>query len=604
MDALRVVGSDIRGGPAGQDQTANLRRSTKEGAVSERWRPSLMLPEFQVRQSRDLHLRTLREVLYSIVNEAVLVDESLGRSFKADAGFENGMGSGHETVQPNRWRVILRRLVERSVPWFAFGLLSAVFLRPILTAPIIGDDFLNPWAQFPTAGMSPGGLWRFAINRSQLAGHFNFLGQIIGTYLTALWTWMMAVLGIRYTAIYATTKLMVYLLSVVAIASFVRIAAEIAGRRISPWRSRIYVAIPLFGVLQIHSPWSHDPVSNYPLSGFATAAIGFAVFRLSIEAIRGLETRWSVAAGIAGLASILYYEINIACVVAVVPLVIWGWQYHGGGTRGIRKMAMPTVLTLFVPTIISGLLYLRAKPQTVNYGGTTFAAGSSALTTFRIAFLGTLPGAGWRQSREFLAEPIALRSAALAVLIIVATVLFSLASRRPYRGSIDDTSTSRLALISVCSAAGIYWVGAVLMQASTAKVQAENTRIGAVYNYYSVGTASIAALAAFVVLFWPRRLSIDVMRIGALTCVIVFIAVQYMVNWNISARFQGYALYNRDLNAAFSDKPRMEERCRVLTTWASVDWPEYLEVGMIDGLQSSYEYFHGEPFCAGFVRTP
>ncbi len=503
---------------------------------------------------------------------------------------------------------------RRLVPWVAFVALSALFLRPILIAPIIGDDFLNPWQQFASAGTSLNGIWRYAIDGTTNAGHFNYLGQVIGSYISAFWMWMMSDLGIRYTTIYAVTKLIVYTLTVAAVGSFVRTAAALGGRRISPWRSRIYVAIPLFGILQIHLPWSHDPVAAYPLSGFASAAIGFMVMKLAIDAYRSAAVRASVIAGVAGVASILYYEIEIASIAALVPLALWGWHAHGGGRIGARKVTIPVAFTLALPTLATAVFYLFSHAKSVSYGGTEIAIGSGMAGTFRIAFLGTLPGSAWNLSREFLAGPIAVRGYATAILILMATVLFSLASRfRPQPDPTPDSAAlmtapadrrvTVLAMAAVCTSPVIYWVGATIIQSSTPKVQNEITRIGAVYNYYAVATAAIAALVVLVVLFWPARWNVDVLRCGALAVAIGFICIQYMINWNINDRYQGYASFNRQLQAAFSDHVPMEQRCAVLVQWEAVEWPEYLEVAIIDGYQISYEHYHGEPFCGGFTRS-
>lgn len=518
------------------------------------------------------------------------------------------MSDGHEASSRSR------KWWQRVLPWIPFVALSALFLRPILIAPIVGDDFLNPWQQFSTTGTSPIRIWEYAIDGTTRAGHFNYLGQVIGCYTLGLWMWMMSDLGIRYTTMYAVTKLVVYMLTLAAVASFVRTAAALGDRHISAWRSRLYVAVPLFGILQIHLPWSHDPVATYPLSGFASAALGFMVMKLAIDAFRTGTVRSSMIAGVVALISILYYEIEVACIAALVPLALWGWRAHGGGRSGARTMATPVALTLVVPTLATAALYLYSKAQSVNYGGTEVAVGSGTAGTFRIAFLGTLPGAAWNLSREFLAGPIAVRGYAAAILVLLATVLFSLASRFREQAEFhvaptpdeptDPTRQSRIvAMAAVCVSPAIYWVGATLVQASTPKVQNEINRIGAVYNYYAVATAAIAAILVLAVLFWPRRWHVDLVRIGALALAIGFISIQYMINWNINSQYQGSALYNRQLHAAFSDQPPMAERCMVLTTWEAVDWPEYLEVAIIEGFQSSYEHFHGEPFCKDFIRS-
>ena len=531
------------------------------------------------------------------------LDDGAGR---VPLGDESAPDDGTEPIaEPGEpWPQRLRRAVSSPslIGWALFVGLSTVFLWPILTAPIVGDDFVNPWFQFPTAGIGPRGVWTFAIDGTTRAGHFNDLGQVIGSFVNAVWMWLMADVGIRYTAMYATTKLLVYVLTVVSVAAFVRAAADICDRPVGVWRSRAYTAIALYSILQIHLPWSHDPVANYPLSGFASAALGFVVLTQTIHAVRSGDLRRAAIAGALGFVSVLYYEINVACVAAVLPLAVWGFVRLRRDSSN-RAALLPGVIVIAIPAVLTVAFQLRARHLSVNYTGTEVAVGSGLLSTFRIAFLGTLPGSAWNLSREFLAGPIALRAGATLVLALVAFCVVMLATNfRPPPERRSDRA-GWFAFVACVASAAVYWLAAVGVQVSTAKVQNEITRIGAVYNYYAIAAAATAAILVLGVVVAPFGRLTQPIRVAVAVVFVVFASVQYTINWNVADRFHDYTQPNQALHAAFSDEPPMDVRCAVLTEWEAIVWPEYVEVAIIEGMDDAYVYFHGEPFCEGFVRS-
>ena len=70
----------------------------------------------------------------------------------------------------------------------------------------------------------------------------------------------MSVVGVRYSTIYAVTKLVVLLATALSASAFTRTGLAVTGRMASAWRCRIVVTALLFGTLQLHNPWSNDPV--------------------------------------------------------------------------------------------------------------------------------------------------------------------------------------------------------------------------------------------------------------------------------------------------------------------------------------------------------
>ena len=147
-------------------------------------------------------------------------------------------------------------------------------------------------------------------------------------------------------------------------------------------------------------------------------------------------------------------------------------------------------------------------------------------------------------------------------------------------------------------------MGSTVLQASTQKVQDESPKIGYVYNYYAIGATALAVIVGLLVVAAPRRWNQPYVRLGLGAVLITFVAVQSLVNWNITVRFNEGTFANRQLLVTFSEGRTVEDRCSALTTWTSGAWPEYYEQFMIEGLQDSYRHFHGQDFCPGFVAPP
>ncbi len=184
--------------------------------------------------------------------------------------------------------------------WIAYLVGSWALLRPVLLTTVYADDFVNPFSQFPAASLDPAALLEYAWNGTRGAGHINVVGQAVGAFHAAFNVVVMSVFGLRYSTIYAATKLAVYVLTALAASAFLRQVAAAMGRTVSVWRARIMVSVALFGTLQIHIPWSNDPVASYPMSGFATAALGFGLLSLALRALQADRLKHAVLTGVAG----------------------------------------------------------------------------------------------------------------------------------------------------------------------------------------------------------------------------------------------------------------------------------------------------------------
>jgi hypothetical protein len=492
------------------------------------------------------------------------------------------------------------QIVREVWRWLAYIGLSALFLRPILTTAIFADDFVNPFAQYASVGLSPSETIHFAWTQTNATGHFNYLGQLIGTIYTAVLLWIASVPGIRFSTMYALLKLFSFIGVATMTAALLRETCRYIGREISLWRSQILVTVCLFSTLQIHIAWSNDPVGSYPLAGFVSALVGLAGFTATLVAVRYRVAWMPWLAAAVGAFSVVYYEINAAVVAAsVLLLVLHGVFVEPPSNRW--KFARYAAPVAVVPLVLVLLLQRRAAPQSGNYGGTSFVLGKTMVRTYGKNLVSSLPTAAWGLTREYLDNPLQLRVVAVVTFTVVAAVLATLGSKFGLQGSSNSWSGRRVlcVVLPLCA----YWAGATLIQSSTSKVQVEVTRIGHVYNFYAIGAVVVALLMALAVHLAP----IERMKAVLPSIVVVFTMfalTQYMINWNLSSQFNATTVPNQRLLVAYSERWSMDERCEALTTWASGVWPEYYEAGMINGLQAAYQNFHGEPFCDGFVRPP
>jgi hypothetical protein len=494
--------------------------------------------------------------------------------------------------------------------WGLYIAASWAVLYPILITAIVADDYLNPFYLFDRVKFSPTEIVRYSWDGSHQAGHFNYLGTFVGNSLITCQMFLMSI-GIRYSVIYAVTKLVVFVSAALAASAFARLALDAVGRPQGAWRVRVIVSTFLFGTLQLHIAWSNDPVGSYPLAGFASVALGFVALTFGLKAVLDRGSVW--IAVLLGIAAMLYYELNAATIVALVPLVVWA-VFHERGFRfpSVRTVARYLPL-LAAPGMVAIVLQLVAAPQSAAYTGTAINASSSKLLgTFWEGIVGGLPGASWALTRKWIQRPIALQVRPVLIFVIVATAVLLVVTSRA-EPSPDATPSSRrkrraivpavVPAVVVVLVPVVYWLASTFLQTSTQKVQDETHGIGYVYNFYAVSVTCVAVILAIGVQLIPWARVPRLVSHGLLVTVFMGFLLQMLFNWNMLIWFNNATLPNQALLVAFSDQETTSSRCTALVNWTGGAWPDYYEIGMVDGVQHAYRYFHGVDFCPGFVDT-
>ncbi len=486
----------------------------------------------------------------------------------------------------------------RLWPWICYVLATALLLRPILITTVAADDLINPFSQIYHAGTSIDAVMRRTWSSTSVTGHFNYVGQSIGSVVVMIWTYLIGNFGIRFSTVYAATKFLVYLSCLVVSAAAIRSALSFIGINMSAWPARIWILIVTATFLQIHVPWSNDPVASYPLAGFLTTAIGvtYIVFVIALSNSNSLVRAFVV--GIFGVFAVLYYEYNSFAILSVAPILLYGfWQDRNSKTVLIERMKK-SLLFVGPAAVTTVYFYISHKAASANYSGTALSFKAPFAKTFVNGVASTFPASSWKIAHEWLTGPLSRPTQSWLPYFFGLVVLGSMCPLRSRWGSRQFTREVKWQGVFIgCSPFVIYWLGATFTQTSTEKVQLEAVRIGQVYNFYSVGVVCLAIVSIILLSLIEWRKVPVLFRSGLFTMVLLFGAYQYIINWNVMIQFNGVTSGSRNLLVAYAEKPPIDQRCTALNSWKTMGWPEYYWLDMELGLNKSYEIFHGELFC-------
>jgi hypothetical protein len=512
------------------------------------------------------------------------------------------MDAGSETEVRNVKVSFLRTPVWLKVislvSWATYLGSAAFLLRPVLLTAIAADDLINPFSQMYHAGTGINEIFSRAWNSVSSTGHFNYVGQLFGSYIVALWNYLIGNFGIRYSSVYAMTKFVVYLLTIEVSARLLRELIKTFKVVSQTWNLRIALLLLLALSIQIHIPWSNDPVASYPLSGFLAVVIGLLYIYLVFRIFEKSTYLRASVTGIFGALAVLYYEFNLFAVLSVtVILAHWLWL-HRGDKRALIRATTLSALVVFPGLATTAFFYLKNKAASANYTGTSVSFDTPFPKTFLQGIIGSLPAGGWNMSFSWLPNSLSFNSSYIIQFIIGIGLVSLTYFSRPIRQTIHHKKNVTIFRVFVyISPLLIYWAGATMVQASTIKVQQEAIRIGQVYNYYAVGVVCLAIIVAclFSLIDWRKiRLSLKVFLVAV---VLTSGAFQYVINWNITNQFNMALSGNRNLLVAFADKPPMVQRCAAFEAWKAMGWPEYYWLDMELGMNATYLKFHGQEFC-------
>ena len=486
--------------------------------------------------------------------------------------------------------------IRHLATWALFVVALWMVLRPALLTTVTADDFVNPFAQAAGAGFSPKGIWTYTVQNVTNSGHFNYLGQLIGSLLVSVWAWFITSAGVHFTTVLAVTKFCILLITIELCTHTVErlnLALEITATR---WRSRLLLLVTFGLLLQVHVPWSNDPVTSYPMAGYGSVALGLGLILMADHAAeQGLSARPVIGVSALAIVNVLYYELNVAAVGAA--MLILGWKSLT--TRQPRerlKLGLRSTAAFAPSLTVAAALVVASRPSSANYTGTSLGLESEFVPQAMAGLISSLPGSSWHVAGAWLDQPINTGPDVTRFLLIAGFSTAGVLSlqRRVSQPAASDNRNVRRA-ITLVFALIAYWVGATVIQAATTKVQDEAQGIGYVYTFYAVGSAVVAIVLAVVLHVLVRKIP-QVGRLAVLGIVLIG-AYQFSLNSTVTMRFNEIMIPAQNLLNVYSEGRDEVQRCQALAWWKSMGWPEYYSMLTEDGMNASYEHYRGEPFC-------
>jgi len=504
--------------------------------------------------------------------------------------------------------------IQTSSQWFSglniikswlYMAYSTVLLFPILSSPLVADDFAAPFYQFRSTGFGVTTAAKYGWNNAYGGVNFRIIGMPFGSVIHFLYVDFAGRFGIPISTSYFITKLIVYLGIGVSTAWVCSELLRLAGKTLSRWTITFVSSTVIFVSLQNHGMWSNDPVTGYPLAGFGSVILGLTVLAFSLRIVRlGITGSRIFALTILTSVSVLYYELNVGMIMGITPLLTISALRSAPGAQASFFSRLKKLVVVAIPCVTPALALVWGRmisgSSTQSYGGTTIRLGSRAIHTFLSGMISTLPGSAWALSKEILGGSIGLLAGVLPIvglLALVVTMFLKSESQKKHENQNSDIWLLAAGLSSLL----VFWLVGVGVQSITSKVQDESPRIGYVYTYYAIGATVVGLLISLAVLYFGSARRIKTSTI-AVAFILTFIATcQLTVNWRLMDKMYATLEPNRALLVAFSSRPDIANRCDALLDWTKGGWPIYYEEFMARGLQTAYLHYHDEEFCPNFV---
>lgn len=485
-----------------------------------------------------------------------------------------------------------------------FVFFSYLVLCPILTTPVIADDYINPFSQVSKSG---NGLLTSLTDST----HTVFSGasfRLVGVPLGSLFSWLTLQMAGRFQVdfwvTYAITKFLIFLIVSFSASKILSELLTNTERSSSKFSFLVVFSTVFMSTLQLHGSWSNDPVTSYPLSGYLSVGLTFMFLGYSFEFLRTSKSVTQLKALFFGLVAVANYELSIGAVIGTGLFFLvysWSTKRTTSWSRSITQL-----LKLQIPQIIIGLYVVVGRfitgENAATYAGTTVRLDSNFVPTLTKAMISSLPGSSWMLSRDFLGGSVTMTIPATVMAFIIIFAILFYAKRTQIQPLAEGTN--RFLILGMVFAVSFYWVFGTALQSMTIKVQDESPRIGYVYTYYAVGSSVFALVVTTAILSinWNRiRPSI---QLFLTVFVSFFILIQLTINWRLSEQLRADFVPNAELTRVFTHQLPENERCDALRNWTAGNWPAYYKNDMVQGMQIAYKHFHGVNFCNSYVPNP
>jgi hypothetical protein len=487
-----------------------------------------------------------------------------------------------------------RTSVKGGIEFFLISALIAIGMRPILTTVVVADDLIGPFSIFSEVGPSLRQHLRMGYEAASY-GHFNYLGQIIGAFISWLWLNLMLV-GIRYSTIYFFTKFIVFVCLVYTTAAATCSIAQLWNVRLPRGSLRIMIAITMIATFQLHLVWSNDPVASYPMSGYFSVILGFVALWSASKLLKKDRSlvQWVLAPTLL-LCAILYYEMNIALIPTIAVLATGHHLYNSPNRKSALRHLVRFASAYIPPVVLVLFLQYQNAPKSASYDGTAIALSGKAIETFGKMMVSSLPFSSWHLGRAWVFKYPTIQNSVMLISALVLLITLSIWSVKATQRHMISRK-----VFWIIPSLVTYWIFATAIQSATVKVQNEASKIGAVYNFYAVGSTVFVVCFSVVALVIIGRVKRPNLKVLFISMIMVVSCSQVFLNNAIQRQHFQLLPQSRNLLVSFSERLPIESRCSFLQTWLTMGWPTYYSNSMTTGLERSFLYKFNEPFCGKY----
>lgn len=490
---------------------------------------------------------------------------------------------------------------ERNNALTSFFLILVITLFLIATlssaifTPLLADDLQVAFSAGNTLDQSWLQQIQNGLNTYGGGGHFNIIGQIFSFLSMKIWAEVSVAASLDLLWGFWIQKIFVYVLVLLTMSWFiVRVKPRLS------FLSAFAITSGLFGALiQIHTPWSNDPVTNFVI-GFACVPFALLAILRSLEAISKGTSRNYTLAACAILLSVLVYEINAAVIPAVGIAILYDFSmriFQGGERKSTLMLGLKNSMWLVFVPAFSVLAFRSLAPAQVQvYEGTAVSSDlSSFAETLRIGVTSVTPTIAWADSVYVVgglfvnqtANYLSLLAVALIVMIVICV-----RGRKDFQSQfangverIDNTSLAAVSLIA-------YGIAVIAIQASTVKIQLEVSQLGSVYTFYAPAFVSFALVAAFVLLRSKAT------AIFVLIWVAAILPIQVNANWMLKTWLNANFTANSRITYLATNPGSDSQNCKALENWLVIPFPEYYKKSIYEDLDTYSIAINSSTFCS------
>ena len=343
-----------------------------------------------------------------------------------------------------------------------------------------------------------------------------------------------------------------------------------------------------FALMQVHAPYSQDPVLAYGISSWFALTLSFLYLGLLssfLEKPQGGAIYLLSAAAVGLLGSFTYEPVAIAVGISVVMALLW---IRAPSVRGRLKprvlvVAFTSMLVLLV--FAAGQLWRLSQP--LEYTGTTPGFLKMALPTWINSMVGIAPLMTWDLVPDSgISTVMAAFYFILCGALILVGVRLARGAKRPPAWTIFQTVT--LLWLFVGTTVALYAV--------SSKYQLEiGTELGKTYLFYGLGLIVLSGSLAVVLHMIAGRSRVELLA-APLLAVLAF--TQWTLNSKALTAVEQEWSWTRPLLDSLDGDSNANERCELVEDLRSREVPVFFLSGVDEGMTRAYLGRYSEPYCS------